>query len=66
MRPNVSSYLSNNVFEGTRTLSPERVEKIKEKYKNSNLLKDIQTIHGKEEGLKHYNEIMEREGKKHD
>jgi hypothetical protein len=41
----------------------EEVFKIKEKYKNADrdLLKNIQAIHGKEEGLRQYNEIMARE-----
>jgi len=39
---------------------------IKEQYKNAerDALKNLQAIHGKEEGLKQYNEIMERENGK--
>ena len=43
----------------------EVVEKIIRQKEDAerNLLKNIQAIHGKEEGLRQYNEIMERERK---
>ncbi len=49
-----------------RKFTAEEVAKIKEQYKNAerDFLKNLQTIHGKEEGLKQYNEIMERENGK--
>lgn len=42
-----------------------RIEEPKDerKYSDSSLLKDIQAIHGKEEGLKQYKQIMEMERK---
>jgi hypothetical protein len=43
----------------------EAIKKAKDKYKHAdeNLLKNIQAIHGKEEGLKQYKQIMEMERK---
>ena len=46
-----------------RKFTAEEVAKNKEQYKYAkrDFLKNLQAIHGKEEGLKQYNEIMERE-----
>ena len=38
-------------------------KKYRREYSDSNLLKDLQAIHGKEEGLKQYKQIMEMEKK---
>ena len=51
-----------------RKFTAEEVAKIKEKYKYAerDFLKNLQAIHGKEEGLKQYNEIMECERHYHE
>jgi hypothetical protein len=52
--------LGQTILEADKTY-----KKYKREYSNSDLLKDIQAIHGKEEGLKQYKQIMETEKKYH-
>jgi hypothetical protein len=50
--------LDQTILEADKTYKKYRRE-----YSDSDLLKDLQAIHGKEEGLKQYKQIMEMEKK---
>lgn len=67
---NISLRMDNRIVPQLIELLQQCVEQkkpdvaaIKEQYKNAerDFLKNCQSIHGKEEGLRQYNEIMERE-----
>ena len=76
--PSHVTHLYNKYYKGWKTIkikealtkldqtiseADKTYKKYRREYSDSDLLKDLQAIHGKEEGLKQYKQIMEMEKK---